>query len=175
MLVARALSVLALLLSAAAALAAPEAAPSRRAAVFGIELAEPGAVGLRPLRPEDARRLALATATLEREVAAAGTLAPVDLGSQAAAIRRDAPLYKCEGCAERIALTAGAALAVYGYVQRNANQLLNLTITITEADSGKVLRGGQVVIRGDTDDTWLHGVRWLVKNRLLAEPLPSRS
>ncbi|MET7242594.1 DUF3280 domain-containing protein [Methylobacterium sp. EM32] len=152
----------------------PAAAAPNTAAVFGVELAEPGTVGPRPVRPEDARRLGLASEALRREVAGRG-LDPVDLTPQAAAIRRDAPFYKCEGCAEKIAQAAGAAYVVYGYVQRSAPQVLNLTITITEAESGKVLRGGQVVIQGDTDDTWLHGVRSLVKNRLFAEPLPNRS
>ncbi len=165
----RALPALAVLLVGLPAAAAPNSA-----AVFGIELAEPGTFGPRPLKPQDARRLALATDALRREVAGRG-LDPVDLGPQAAAIRRDAPFYKCEGCAEKIAQAAGAALVVYGYVQRSAPQVLNLTITVTEAESGKVLRGGQVVIQGDTDDTWLHGVRSLVKNRLFAEPLPNRS
>ncbi|SFU88932.1 Protein of unknown function [Methylobacterium sp. 174MFSha1.1] len=152
----------------------PAAAAPSPAAVFGIELAEPGTIGPRPVKPEDARRLGLASEALRREVAGRG-LEPVDLTPQAAAIRRDAPFYKCEGCAEKIAQAAGAAYVVYGYVQRSAPQVLNLTITITEAGSGKVLRGGQVVIQGDTDDTWLHGVRSLVKNRLFAEPLPNRS
>ncbi|TGD96030.1 DUF3280 domain-containing protein [Methylobacterium nonmethylotrophicum] len=169
MLVLRALPALAALLVGLPAAAAPEAA-----AVFPIELAEPGTIGPRPLRPEDMRRLGLASDALRREVTSRG-LAPVDLAPQAAAIRRDAPLYKCEGCAEKIAKAAGAVLVVYGYVQRNAPQVLNLTISITEAESGKVLRGGQVLIQGDTDDTWLHGVRSLVKNRLFAEPLPNRS
>ncbi len=165
----RALPALAVLLAGLPAAAAPN-----DVAVFGIELAEPGTIGPRPLKPQDARRLGLATDALRREVAGRG-LDLVDLGPQAAAIRRDAPFYKCEGCAEKIAQAAGAALVVYGYVQRSAPQVLNLTITVTEAGSGKVLRGGQVVIQGDTDDTWLHGVRSLVKNRLFAEPLPNRS
>lgn len=165
----RALPALAVLLAGLPAAAAPNSA-----AVFAIELAEPGTIGPRPVKPQDARRLGLATDALRREVAGRG-LDPVDLSGQAAAIRRDAPLYKCEGCAEKIAQAAGASLVVYGYVQRSAPQVLNLTITVTEAASGKVLRGGQVVIQGDTDETWLHGVRSLVKNRLFAEPLPNRS
>ncbi|MFH6783942.1 MULTISPECIES: DUF3280 domain-containing protein [Methylobacterium] len=179
MLVLRTLPALAALLVGLPAAAAPEQAQvekagAEKAAVFGIELAEPGTIGPRPLRPEDARRLNLASEALRRAVTERG-LEPVDLGGQAAAIRRDAPLYKCEGCAEKIAQAAGAVLVVYGYVQRSAPQVLNLNVTITEAESGKVLRGGQVVIQGDTDDTWLHGVRSLVKNRLFAEPLPNRS
>ncbi|AWN46725.1 hypothetical protein DK419_10720 [Methylobacterium terrae] len=174
MLVLRALPALAALLVGLPAAAAPERAGVTKAAVFGIELAEPGTIGPRPVRPEDARRLGLASEALRRAVTDRG-LDPVDLAPQAAAIRRDAPFYKCEGCAETIARAAGADLVVYGYVQRSAPQVLSLNITITEAESGKVLRGGQVVIQGDTDDTWLHGVRSLVKNRLFAEPLPNRS
>ncbi len=179
MLVPRALSVPAILPALAALLVGPPVispvlAASSPAAVFAIELAEPGVIGPRPLKPDEARRLALATDALRREVAGRG-LDPVDLAPQAAAIRRDAPLYKCEGCAEKIAQAAGAALVVYGYVQRSAPQVLNLNITITDVASGKVLRGGQVVIQGDTDETWLHGVRSLIKNRLFAEPLPNRS
>ncbi|RVU21607.1 DUF3280 domain-containing protein [Methylobacterium oryzihabitans] len=146
-----------------------------KAALFPVELLEPGVVVARPLRPDETRRLGLATEELRRQIDANGALAPVDLAPQAAQIRKDAPLYKCEGCAERIAREAGAAVAVYGYVQRNTNQVLNVTITITDTASGKVLRGGQAVISGDTDETWRHGVRWVVKNRLLAEPLPDRS
>ncbi|MGY2047375.1 DUF3280 domain-containing protein [Methylobacterium sp. JK268] len=170
MLSARLLPALALVLLPGAGRAAPQTA-----AVFGIELAEPGVIGARPPRPEEQRRLTLASDALRREVAAQGQVESVDLAPQAGEIRKDAPLYKCEGCAERIAKAAGAGLAVYGYVQRTTNQILNLSITISDSETGKVLRGGQVVIRGDTDETWLHSVRWLVKNRLFAEPLPSRS
>ncbi|ACA19341.1 conserved hypothetical protein [Methylobacterium sp. 4-46] len=167
---ARLLPFLAALLLPGAALAAP-----RSAAVFGIELLDPGVVGGRPPRPEEARRLALITDALRRAVAEQETVQAVDLAPKAEEIRKDAPLYKCEGCAERIAREAGAGLAIYGYVQRNTNQIMNLSVTISDSESGKVLRGGQVVIRGDTDETWLHGLRWLVKNRLFADPLPDRS
>ncbi|MFE1600339.1 DUF3280 domain-containing protein [Methylobacterium sp. ID0610] len=172
MLPARLLLLAALLLAGVLRPEFARAAPET-AAVFGIELLDPGAVGGRPPRPEEARRLALATDTLRAAVQ--GQVESVDLAPKAAEIRKEAPLYKCEGCAERIAKEAGARLAIYGYVQRNTNQILNLSITISDAESGKVLRGGQVVIRGDTDETWLHSVRWLVKNRLFAEPLPNRS
>jgi hypothetical protein len=53
--------------------------------------------------------------------------------------------------------------------------LFSLVVTIAEAATGKVVRRGQVVIRANTDDDWSHATRWIVKNRLLAEPLPGRS
>ena len=100
---------------------------------------------------------------------------PVDVAPQAAEIAKQAPLYKCDGCAAAIAKTLGADLAVSGYVEKGSNQIFNLTVTIAESATGKVIRGGRVVIRADTDDTWAHAMRWVVKNRLLTEPLPNRS
>ena len=47
--------------------------------------------------------------------------------------------------------------------------------TVRDLDHGteEVVRAGQADIRGNTDETGLRGVRWIVKNRLLAEPLPA--
>jgi hypothetical protein len=48
---------------------------------------------------------------------------------------------------------------------------LSFKVEVSEVRSGKLLRGGQVDIRGNTDDMWLRGVRFLVKNRLTDPPL----
>jgi Protein of unknown function (DUF2380) len=59
-------------------------------------------------------------------------------------------------------------------VQQPSNLILSFVVEVTEVNSGRRVRAGQVDIRGNTDETWLRGVRWIVKNRLLAEPLPGR-
>jgi hypothetical protein len=61
---------------------------------------------------------------------------------------------------------------VSGIVQKTSNLILSFAITVKDVRSGKVIRAGQVDIRGNNDESWLRGVRWVVKNRLLAEPLP---
>jgi len=160
-------------LLAAGAVAAPAQAAPEKAAIFGVELFDPGVVGGRKARPDEARRLGLVTDELRK--ALADSVEPVDVAPQAAEIAKQAPLYKCDGCAAAIAKTLGADLAVSGYVEKGSNQIFNLTVTIAEAATGKVIRGGRVVIRADTDDTWAHAMRWVVKNRLLTEPLPNRS
>jgi hypothetical protein len=41
--------------------------------------------------------------------------------------------------------------------------------------SSRVAHGDRVMstdIRGNTDETWLRGIRWLAKNRLLVDRLP---
>lgn len=166
-------SVLAIL--AGSVLAGPALAAPDKAAIFGIELNDPGVVGGRKARPDEARRLALVTDELRKALTAGNAVEVVDVAPQAAEIAKQAPLFKCEGCAATIAKSLGADLAVNGFVEKGSNQIFNLYVVISDAASGKVVRAGQVVIRADTDDTWAHAMRWVVKNRLLAEPLPNRS
>lgn len=164
-------------LSAAIAVAMPDAARAEpaKAAVFPVELLDPGVVGGRRARPDETRKLALVTDELKAALAKQGGLEAVDTAPQAAEIAKQAPLYKCADCAGPIARTLGADLAVTGYVEKGSNQIFNLYVRILDAASGKPVRAGQVVIRADTDDTWAHAMRWVVKNRLLAEPLPGKS
>jgi hypothetical protein len=39
--------------------------------------------------------------------------------------------------------------------------------------SGRLKRAGNVVIQGNTDESWLRGVRWLMKNKLPATEAPA--
>ena len=166
--------VLSAALSAACHPGAAAAEPSK-AAVFPVELFDPGVVGGRKARPDEARKLALVTDELRGALKDKGGLEPVDTAPQAAEVSKQGPLYKCDGCAAPIAKALGADLAVTGYVEKGSGQIFNLNVVIADAATGKVVRGGQVVIRADTDDTWTHAMRWIVKNRLLAEPLPGKS
>ncbi|MRI54621.1 DUF2380 domain-containing protein [Methylobacterium sp. DB1607] len=148
---------------------------ARKAAIFPAEVNDPTlAYGRKPL-PADQKRLDLVTDVLRKQLAEKGGIESVNLGPQAEEIRKESPLYKCNGCTAPIAKALGADLAVTTFADKGANQLFSLVVTIAEAESGKVVRQGQVVIRANTDDDWSHAARWIVKNRLLAEPLPGRS
>ncbi|GBU15965.1 MULTISPECIES: DUF3280 domain-containing protein [Methylobacterium] len=159
------------LLAALSAIQPAQAGPGK-AAVFPVELLDPGIVGGRKARPDEQRRLGLVTEELKKALTAAG-VETLDTAPQAAEVARQGPLYKCE-CAGAIGKSLGADLAVNGYVEKGSNQIFNLYVFVTDAGSGARVRAGQVVIRADTDDTWAHAMRWVVKNRLLAEPLPNR-
>jgi hypothetical protein len=162
------------LLLAASCCAQSAAAQPRKAAVFDLELVDTSQEADRGERADQTARTALASAELRRLLAESGELQIVDLGPQAARIRDQLPLLKCNGCAEELAREAGADLAVRGIVQKTSNLILSFAIQIKDVRSGMTVRVGQVDIRGNTDETWLRGVRWVVKNRLLAEPLPAK-
>jgi Protein of unknown function (DUF2380) len=127
------------------------------------------------VRGDQTRRLELASTELRSLLQGSQQLKLIDLSSQRDAIAAKTPLNKCNGCGEELARALGADIMVTGVVQKTSNLILSFAIEVTDVKSGKVIRGGQVDIRGNTDETWLRGVRWIVKNRLLAEPLPVRS
>jgi hypothetical protein len=158
-------------------LATPLTARSARTAILDIELLDMSQeAGDRSAAAADQnRRLGLATDELRRLLVESGQIAPVDLAPAAAGIRDKSPVFKCNGCIEEIGQALGAELVVSGYVQKTSNLILSFVLTVTDVRTGKVVRGAQVDIRGNTDETWLRGIRWMVKNRLLAEPLPERS
>jgi hypothetical protein len=162
-------------LVASATLASGPAWAAEKAAVFPVELFDPGASYGARTRPVDTKKLALVTDELRNALRDKAGLELVDTAPKADTVAKEGPLYKCNGCAADIAKSLGADLVVTGYVEKGSGQIFNLNVTIAEAETGKVVRGGQVTIRADTDDTWAHAMRWVVKNRLLAEPLPGKS
>jgi Protein of unknown function (DUF2380) len=48
--------------------------------------------------------------------------------------------------------------------------MLNVNVVIRDAATREQMFAGNVDIRGNTDESWRRGVRYLVKNRLLEEP-----
>ena len=165
----------ALVLAALCGLLPASVRAGEKAAVFPAELHDPSLAYGRKPAPAEQRRLILVTDELRRSLADKAGLESVDLAAQADEIGRQSPLYKCNGCVPDIAKALGAGLAVTTLVEKGAGQIFNLDVTIAEAGTGKVVRNGLVVIRANTDDDWSHAIRWVVKNRLLAEPLPGRS
>ncbi|MCJ2142732.1 DUF3280 domain-containing protein [Methylobacterium sp. E-066] len=158
-----------------ACLLAGPAFAAEKAAIFPVELFDPGATYGTRARPVDTKKLALVTDELRNALRNQAGLEIVDTAPKAELVAKEGPLYKCNGCAADIAKSLGADLVVTGYVEKGSGQIFNLNVTIAEAETGKMVRGGQVTIRADTDDTWAHAMRWVVKNRLLAEPLPGKS
>lgn len=143
-----------------------------KTAVFDIELIDMSGEAGQGLRDDETRRLDLASSELRKLLGQSRQIAVIDPSPQREVIAAKGPLNRCNGCSQDIAKDLGADLAVTGIVQKTSNLILSFAIEVRDVSSGRVIRGGQVDIRGNTDDTWLRGVRWVVKNRLLAEPLP---
>ena len=146
-------------------------AEALRAAVFDFEFMDSSQEGeMFGARADEARRLAAASEQLRRLLAEGG-IAVVDLSPQRARVEQQAPLTKCNGCEADLARDLGADVAVTGLVQKVSNLILNLNVYVRDARSGDMLRVSSADIRGNTDESWERGVRYLVRNRLLEPPL----
>jgi Protein of unknown function (DUF2380) len=145
------------------------AAPAR-IAVFDFELWDSSLEGeLQGAAPADQARLALIGQQLRDALAASGRYEVVDTAPAAAEIARAGYWRSCNGCEVAIAERLGADLALVGWVQKVSNLILNINVTIREVPGGELVFAGGVDIRGNTDESWQHGIRYLLKNRLLKD------
>lgn len=70
----------------------------------------------------------------------------------------------CNGCDTKMAATKGLDYAISGEVQKVSNLILSMNLYIRDADSGRTAAAGAVDIRGNTDESWQRGYRYLLKN-----------
>lgn len=119
--------------------------------------------------PEDLKRLVLVADELKALLAKDTRYEVVDLTAQAADVEKASPFSKCDGCETEIAAAAGADLAVTGYVDKVSDALISLQIFARDVKSGEMKKTMSAEVRGNTDELWLHGMRWLWRNRFNAE------
>jgi hypothetical protein len=151
-----------------AATTVASAAP--KAAIFPFELIDLSIEGeLGGRRTDETQRLALVTEELRRLATQAAGYELVELSGLKAEIERAAPLHKCGGCEVNFARQVGADLAFTGTVRKVSGLILSLSIQVRDVSNGRLTRVLQADIRGNTDESWTRGIRWLVKNRLLSE------
>lgn len=161
-------------LSRRAALALPLAAlaaatpPPARLAFFGFQMMNTSPL---PTSEAERRRLAALDDLLRDRLAASGRYTFVPIPSEVRASMQDEPsIEHCNGCERDHALRAGADLAGWGVVQKVSNLILNINLYIEDAHSGRYVFQHSVDIRGNTDESWHHGLDYMLRHYLLAEP-----
>jgi hypothetical protein len=142
-----------------------------KAAVFPFDLHDAGQDGefVPQLQPEDLRRLKLVADELKTLMKDSGKYEVIDLTPHAKEIEAASPFQKCDGCEVPIAKEAGADIAVTGYVDKLSDALISLRLVERDTATGKLTKTMQAQINGNNDDLWLHGVRYLWRNRFNAE------
>lgn len=75
----------------------------------------------------------------------------------------------CNGCEVDISRQLGTQQLAYGWVQKVSNLILNINVVIEDVDTGKDLRAQSVDIRGNTDESWTRGLRYLLNERMFRE------
>lgn len=147
------------------------ASSAPKTAVFPFELSVPA---LHPddllfgtsAKPEEIARLKLVTKELRSLLSGTKEFNVVDLSAIEEDIEEKAPLHECNGCENDLAKKAGVELAVLPLLQKSSDTLFNMTIGVQDVATGALKKSVMVVIQGSTDESWLRGVRWLVKRKL---------
>jgi hypothetical protein len=167
-----------LAMAMAAMMACPAiAAAGQKLAIFPIDMSFPQSEedffsGTRGPSPDEQRRLTMARDEFQTRLAASGRYDLVDIAPLSAEITAAQPIFQCNGCEIDIAKKSEADLVMTGLIDKISETHLSLTVAIVDVARSKLVSNSSVLIQGNTDEAWMHGVRWLVKNRLLAEAKP---
>jgi hypothetical protein len=149
--------------SGGAAIAGPSAA------IFPFEIfdtsGEPQPAG------RDAR-LEMATGVLTEVVTKSGLFTPVDLTPLAAEVKSTSPRYDCGDCFLPVARKAGARVAIVPFVHKVSTLITSMDIWIFDCSTGATIVHANGQIRGDTDEAYRHGVRFLFRNRIVDTEIP---
>lgn len=156
--------VAALLMHGGAALAADAELPT--VAVMGFELVDdhPDAARAAQLRG----RLAAIKAQLEQGLQGRALYRVIDTAGAQAMIdaqrERHEFLYRCNGCLAEIGQRLGTRLVVVGWVQRVSELILNINVSVRDAQTDAEVLTKSVDLRGNTDETWTRGVNFMLRD-----------
>lgn len=117
---------------------------------------------------EEARMKVMETRLIE-ELEASGKYRMIDIAPVEPKTRIYSNMSNCNGCDTDLAKELGADVAITGEVQKTSNLILAMSIYIRDAETGALVAGGSADMRGNTDESWLRTVNWILKNRLLKE------
>ncbi|MFY9627390.1 MAG: DUF3280 domain-containing protein [Methylocystis sp.] len=81
-------------------------------------------------------------------------------------IAQSSKITGCNGCEIDWAKEAGADIAAFGTVQKVSNLILNENIYMSRVD-GAPFFSHSVDIRGNTDESWERGMRYMIGNYFL--------
>lgn len=150
--------------SLSAAATEPVATP-KTIAVMNFELIDN--TGEASKEAEQAARLALISQQLRKALAEHRLYTVVD-NAPAQSLITDLEsrfsLHDCNGCDVEIGRALNADRVLTGWVQKVSNLILNINIQIRDVQSEKIVLNKSVDIRGNNDDTWRRGIRYMIRS-----------
>ncbi len=155
----------ALLLCGAAPATAAEG--KLKVAFFGFELIN---TSPEPIGEGERRRIVLIGDVFAKMLADSGRyeIAPLPEALRRR-IAQSADITGCNGCQIEWAREAGADIAAFGTVQKVSNLILNENIYMNRVDGGAAFFSGSVDIRGNTDESWSRGMKYLIGEYFLKQ------
>jgi hypothetical protein len=145
------------LVAGGSALAAPE-----KAAVFDFQFSNLSPV---PSDRADTARLNRVSA-LRDLLQTKGLFTVVSVDPVRDEVAKSADLRRCNGCADELARKLGADVAITGEVQKVSNLILKLNVYVKPLGGSAPEKAYSVDLRGDTDESFDRGIRYLVENNM---------
>ncbi|MFU2487791.1 DUF3280 domain-containing protein [Thauera sp. WH-1] len=135
-------------------------------AMVGFELLEDHPDGSR--NADQQARLKMIDAEFRKLVAERELYRSVDLAPHQALVDRVRNstefLFRCTHCKAELAAGIGSDYVAVGWVQKVSNLILNVNIEIIEVATNRVALVKSVDLRGNNDESWLRGVRFMVRD-----------
>ena len=153
-------------LAVAAIITGSSAWAAEKAAVFDFQLNN---LGIVPPTQADKDRLPHLSDQLRTLLANSGLYAIVSTEPEKDDVARSADLRTCGGCAIDFARKLGADVAITGEIQKVSNLILNINVYIKGVHDDKPEQSFSVDIRGDNDESFEHGIRYIVKHNILKQ------
>lgn len=135
-------------------------------AVFGFSLDNTSPA---PSTPEELARTAKIGTELSAALQQSGKYRVIGVSAAESPLKGQMDIEGCNGCERPVALKLGAQLAAYGWVQKVSNLILNLNLVIENAQTGRMVAGGSVDIRGNTDESWDRGLSFLLQEHVFRQ------
>jgi uncharacterized protein DUF2380 len=82
-------------------------------------------------------------------------------------IKKDQRLGACGGCEIQYGKEIGVSQVAWIEVQKVSELILNINVYVASVDAGQLSFVKSVDLRGNTDETWQHSIRFLVKRYIL--------
>ena len=135
--------------------------------VFDMELQDGSHEGERDgIRADQEQRLKVVSDELRNLFRADPRYHLVDIAPARDRIEQVGPILTCNGCERRIAEELGGDFSLFGFVYKVSNLILEIHMFVRNAKTGELVARSSGSIRGNNDESWLHGVRWMYRNRL---------
>jgi Protein of unknown function (DUF2380) len=126
---------------------------------------------LEPTTAAERARLGLIASLFKAKLEASGRYTFVSIPADAAArISAGPEVGACGGCEFGYGKELGADNVAWIVVQKVSDLILNINVYMADVAARKLAFVHSVDIRGDTDESWSHGITYLVKNYLLPAP-----
>jgi len=93
----------------------------------------------------------------------------MDLAPIAEELDRTVNPADCYGCDVRMGKKLGAAYVLVGEVQKVSNLILSMNLVMRETETGRMVRGLAVDIWSNTDQSWRHGMRYILNNHFFSD------